>query len=229
MEKLPLCFLVIMSLSNALAQTDLSGKAFVFPRQSQDSYVTLIPHLEKPLTAFTVCLKVYTDLTRSYNLFSFATRARDNEILLFHEGGSKFSLSVGNVGVMFQVPVATPAPRHFCATWESESGIAELWVDGKPMVRKALKQGYVVEKQSKIILGQEQDSFGGGFDEKQSLVGDIGDVSMWDFALSPGEINTVYLGGTFSPNILDWRRLNFEKNGYVVIKPQLWAGDPAAF
>ncbi|XP_036611296.1 C-reactive protein-like [Trichosurus vulpecula] len=223
MEKLPLCFLFIMSLSNAFEETDLSGKAFVFPKQSQDSYVTLIPHLEKPLKAFTVCLKVYTDLTRSYSLFSVASQTLDNEILLFHEGNCKLSLSVGNVGVVFQVPVAIPAPRHFCATWESESGVAELWVDGKPMVRKALKQGYTVEKQSKIILGQEQDSFGGGFDEKQSLVGDIGDVFMWDFVLSPGDINTVYLGGNFSPNILDWSGLNFEKKGYVVIKPQLWA------
>ncbi|XP_043818400.1 C-reactive protein-like [Dromiciops gliroides] len=223
MEKLPLCFLIIMSLSNALAQTDLSGKAFVFPRESMDSYVTLIPHLEKPLKAFTVCLKVYTDLNRSYNLFSFATQAHDNEILLFHEGDNNFSLSVGNVRVVFSVPVTTPAPTHFCATWESESGIAELWVDGKPMVRKALKRGYVVEKQSKIILGQEQDSFGGGFDEKQSLVGDIGDVFMWDFVLSPRDINTLYLGGTFSPKILDWRGLNFETKGYVVIKHHLWA------
>uniref|UniRef100_F7B6Y0 Pentraxin (PTX) domain-containing protein n=1 Tax=Monodelphis domestica TaxID=13616 RepID=F7B6Y0_MONDO len=71
MEKLPLCFLVIMSLSHALAQTDLSGKAFVFPKQSEDSYVTLIPHLEKSLNAFTVCLKVYTELTRNPNVLDW--------------------------------------------------------------------------------------------------------------------------------------------------------------
>ncbi|XP_056672159.1 C-reactive protein isoform X2 [Monodelphis domestica] len=203
-------------------EQDLSGKAFVFPKQSEDSYVTLIPHLEKSLNAFTVCLKVYTELTRKYTLFSFATQTLDNEILLFHEGNSKYSLSVGNVAVVFQVPAVTFEPRHFCASWESESGIAELWVDGKPMGRKSLKMGYVVGKQSKIILGQEQDSFGGGFDEKQSLVGDIGDIVMWDFALSPEEISNVYIGGTFSPNVLDWRGLNFEKKGYVVIKPKLW-------
>ncbi|XP_044530538.1 C-reactive protein-like isoform X2 [Gracilinanus agilis] len=102
MEKLPLCFLVITSLSNALPQNDLSGKAFVFPKQSQDSYVTLIPQLEKSLNAFTVCLKVYSELTRTT------------------------------------------------------------------------------------------------------------------------EINIIYTGGTFSPNVLDWRGLNFEKKGYVVIKPKLW-------
>ncbi|XP_051849658.1 C-reactive protein-like isoform X3 [Antechinus flavipes] len=224
MKKLPLCFLVILSLSNAFAQTGrLSGKVIVFPRQSQDSYVTLIPHLEKPLKAFTVCLKFYTDLTRAYSLFSFATQALDNEILLYHErDSSNFSLTVGNTGALFQVPEAAFAPRHLCASWESESGIAELWVDGKPMVRKALQRGYVVQNQPKIILGQDQDSFGGKFDEKQSLVGDIGDIFMWDFALSPGEINSVYLGGTFSSNVLDWTKLKFEQKGYVVIKPKLW-------
>ncbi|XP_020833395.1 C-reactive protein-like isoform X1 [Phascolarctos cinereus] len=223
MEKLPLCFLVIVSLSNALAQTDLSGKAFVFPLESEDSYVTLIPLLEKSLKAFTMCLKVYTDLSRACSLFSYATESNYNEILLFKRRVGTYAFQVGDKEVEFKVPETVPAPMHFCATWESESGIAELWVDGKPMVRKALKQGYSVGVKSKIILGQEQDSFGGGFQKTQSLVGDIGDVFMWDFVLLPGEINTVYLGGTFSPNFLDWRGLKFEKKGYVVIKPQLWA------
>ncbi|XP_027695867.1 C-reactive protein-like isoform X2 [Vombatus ursinus] len=219
MEKLPLCFLVIMSLSNALAQTDLNGKAFVFPLESEDSYVTLIPLLEKSLKAFTMCLKVYTGLRRACSLFSYATESNYNEILLFKRSIGMYAFNVGGQEVVFQVPETVPAPTHFCASWESESGIAELWIDGKPMVRKALQKGYSLG----VILGQEQDSFGGGFQKTQSLVGDIGDVFMWDFVLLPGEINTVYLGGTISPNILDWRGLKFEKKGYVVIKPQLWA------
>ncbi|XP_072503455.1 C-reactive protein-like [Notamacropus eugenii] len=223
MEKLPLCFLFIMSLSNALAQTDLSGKAFVFPLESDDSYVTLIPRLEKSLKAFTVCLKVYTDLQRSCSLFSYATESIFNEFLLYKKKVGLYIFEVGNKELFFEVPETVPAPMHFCATWESQSGIAELWVNGKPMVRKSLQKGYSLGIKAKIILGQDQDSFGAGFEKTQSLVGDIGDVFMWDFVLLPEEINTVYLGGTVSPNVLDWKHLNFEKKGYVVIKPQLWA------
>lgn len=55
-----------------------------------------------------------------------------------------------------------------------------------------------------------QDPFGGGFGESQSLVGDIGDVDMWDFVLSPGDINTIYSGGTFSSSVLNGGHLGIE-------------------
>ncbi|XP_058380744.1 C-reactive protein-like isoform X3 [Diceros bicornis minor] len=75
MEKLSLCFLIIISLSSAFAQKDMSKKAFVFPKESNSSFVTLTAQLRRPFTAFTVCLRVYTDLSRAYSLFSYATRA----------------------------------------------------------------------------------------------------------------------------------------------------------
>ena len=102
------------------------------------------------------------------------------------------------------------------------SGIAELWVNGKPRVRKSLQKGASLGTDASIILGQEQDAFAGAFDRNQCVVGDIGDVNMWDFVLSPEEINAVYTGGTFSPNVLYWEELNYEANGEVFVKPQLW-------
>ncbi|XP_074079228.1 C-reactive protein-like [Macrotis lagotis] len=222
MEKLPLCILIFMSLSNALSQTDMSEKSFVLPQESDDSYVILKPHLDKPLKAFTVCLKVFTDLKRSCCLFSYATESHFNDILIFKRPVGSYLFAVGDEEVVFQVPEIIFAPQHICVGWESESGIAEFWLDGKPMVRKALNKGYSVGIKSKIILGQDQDSFGGGFDKTQSLVGDIGDVYMWDSMLSPEDIISIYLGGTFSPNVLDWRKLDYEKKGSVVTKPQLW-------
>ncbi|PNJ56944.1 C-reactive protein isoform X2 [Pongo abelii] len=101
MEKL-LCFLVLTSLSHAFGQTDMSRKAFVFPKESDTSYVSLKTQLTKPLKAFTVCLHFYTELSSTH------------------------------------------------------------------------------------------------------------------------EINTVYLGGPFSPNVLNWRALKYEVEGEVFTKPQLW-------
>ncbi|XP_061041833.1 C-reactive protein isoform X1 [Eubalaena glacialis] len=222
MEKLSLCFLVIISLLSAFSQTDMHTKAFVFPKESDNSFVTLTAQLTKPLKAFTVCLHVYTDLTRDYSLFSYATRQQYNEILLFKGKTGVYSVSVGGADVFFKPPESSPAPMHFCVTWESTSGITELWVDGKPMVRRSMKRGYSLGTEASIVLGQEQDAFAGGFDKNQSLVGDIGDVNTWDYVLSPEEINTVYAGGTFSPNVLDWRALKYKTYGEVFVKRQLW-------
>ncbi|XP_053462815.1 C-reactive protein [Nycticebus coucang] len=224
MEKLLWCFLVLISVSDTFSQRDMNTKAFVFPKQSDDSYVALKAQLRRPLKAFTVCLHYYTELatTRDYSIFSYATKKHPNDILIFWSKDRGYVFGVGGPEVIFKVAEVKAAPVHLCASWESTSGIAEFWVDGQPMVRKSLNKGYSVETDASIILGQEQDSFGGSFDANQSLVGDIGNVNMWDFVLSPDEINTVYSGGTFSSNVLDWRRLTYEAYGEVFAKPQLW-------
>ncbi|XP_068820677.1 C-reactive protein-like isoform X2 [Capricornis sumatraensis] len=101
MERL-LCFLALIGFSRVLGQTDLHKKAFVFPKETENSYVSLRTQLETPLKAFTVCLYFYTELART---------------------------------------------------------------------RK---------------------------------------------------INTVYVGGNLSPNVLNWKALNYEAKGEVFVKPQLW-------
>ncbi|XP_004390286.1 C-reactive protein-like [Trichechus manatus latirostris] len=221
MEKLLLCFLAFLSLPSAFSAIDMSKKAFVFPKESDDSFVRLISQQKQPLKAFTVCLYVYSDLPRGYSIFSYNTRTQDNEILLFKEKTGEYSISVGGTDIFFKYP-GNSAPLHMCITWESVSGIVELWVDGKPMVRKSLKRGYSVGWEANIVLGQEQDSFGGNFNKEQCLVGEIGDVNMWDFVLSPGEIRSVYSGESFSPNVLTWRALAYEMYGEVFTKPRLW-------
>ncbi|XP_014939271.2 C-reactive protein [Acinonyx jubatus] len=222
MDKLSLCFLVVIGLPGAFLQSDMQKKAFVFPIESDKSFVTLFAQVQKPLKAFTVCLRVYTALTRPYSLFSYATRAQSNEILLFKYRSGVYSVSVGGSDAYFKTPEKSYAPVHFCISWESSSGIVELWVDGRPMVRTSLKKGYTVGAGASIILGQEQDSFAGNFDTNQSLVGDIGEVNMWDFVLSPVEINSVYNGKAFSANVLNWQELKYEAQGEVFVKNQLW-------
>ncbi|XP_042537965.1 C-reactive protein [Dipodomys spectabilis] len=224
MEKLLWCFLVSISFSDAFGQTDLSKKAFVFPKETDNSYVSLEGQLMKPLKAFTVCLQMYTELskTRGFSIFSYATKKQPNEILIFWSKNRGYAFGVGGPEVLFKAAEIPAAPVHICASWESVTGIAELWVDGRPRVRMSLNKGYTVQPEASIILGQEQDSFGGSFDTNQSLVGDIGNVNMWDFVLSPDEINTVYVGGTLSPTVLNWQSLKYKANGEVFIKPQLW-------
>lgn len=64
---------------------------------------------------------------------------------------------------------------------ESAPGTAGLGVDGNPTVRRSLEEeGILYEDRSQHCLGQEQESFGNDFDKNQFLVGDIGDVNLWD-------------------------------------------------
>nr|XP_003466593.1 mucosal pentraxin-like [Cavia porcellus] len=218
MQRLLLGTLLLSILSVSVTQRDLRGKVLIFPQESATAYVSLIPSVKKPLQNFTLCLKSFTDLNRAYSLFSYSTRSRDNELLLFIEKTGEYQLSIGNAGVNFKVPPLPYNPRHICVSWESASGIAEFWIDGKPLGRKGVRKGYTVGAEAKIILGQEQDSFGGNFDAKQSFVGEIWDVSLWDYVLPLKDMCDYSDGG----NVLNWQALTYEENGYVVTKPSLW-------
>ncbi|KAL1770024.1 SAP [Sigmodon hispidus] len=201
--------ILISLLSEAFAQTDLTGKVFVFPRESQSDHVKLIPHLDKPLENFTL-------------LFSYNTLGRDNELLIYKNRVGEYQLYIGQLEVTVQGVEDFASPVHFCTSWESSSGIAEFWVNGKPWVKKGLQMGYTVKGQPSIVIGQEQDSYGGSFDQSQSFMGEIGDLNMWDSVLTPEKIKSAYQGSTIDPNILNWQNLTYEMNDYVVIRPCTW-------
>uniref|UniRef100_A0A5F8HKM4 Pentraxin family member n=1 Tax=Monodelphis domestica TaxID=13616 RepID=A0A5F8HKM4_MONDO len=196
---------------------DLHRKVFLFPASSADSYVTLSPLKNTELQNFTVCLWTYTELTRGYSVFSYATQASTNEILLFRDSVGQYSLTVGSEEVTFQVQEPSFTPINICATWASASGVAEIWVDGIPLVRKVLKQGYTLSANAMIILGQDQDSYGGGFDINQSFVGEIGNVYMWDYVVPFHEGKT----DCSQANVLNWKKMKYEKMGHVIMVPQL--------
>ncbi|KAK2084495.1 hypothetical protein P7K49_037528 [Saguinus oedipus] len=199
------------------------GKVFIFPKESNSAHVSLTTQLEKPLQNLTVCLRAYTDLSRGYSLFSYSIQTQSNEMVIFKSQIGEYNLIIGGDKVFFKVYENFPTPVHICASWESSSGIAEFWVNGKPLVRKGLRQGYSVGAHPKIILGQKQYSYRGKFVKSQSFVGEIGDVYMWDSVLSPEEIWFAYQGIYIEPNILDWKALNYTMQGYVVTKPLKWS------
>ena len=97
---------------------------------------------------------------------------------------------------------------HICTTWQSSSGIAKLWVNKKPLMRKSLRHSYFVEAHTKTALEQKQDSYGGKFDQSQSFVGETGDSCIWKSMLSPEEIGLCIR--VFTSNILEWWALNYE-------------------
>lgn len=193
----------------------------MFPQASNDSYVLLQARPEHPLLNFTVCLRSYTDLTRPHSLFSYATKEQDNEILLLKFKPTEYHFYVGGKYVAFHIPENYMDPEHVCVTWESPSGIVRFWLNGRPWPRKGLQKGYVVGNEAVVVLGQEQDAYGGGFDVYNSFTGEMADVHLWDAGLSPDKMRSAYLALRLPPAPLAWGRLRYEAKGDVVVKPRL--------
>ncbi|XP_063002354.1 uncharacterized protein LOC134412378 [Elgaria multicarinata webbii] len=217
--------LILASLLGSLAYEDLHNQALIFPTASNTAAVVLNTSFEQPLTSFTLCLRYKTLLTRAFSLFSYATKTSDNELLLFKPKPNQYSLYVGSAIATFSLPenrASKPDWEHIVVSWESATGLVELWLDGQPMPRMGLKKGYSIKPEGAIVLGQEQDSVGGGFDTNQSFLGELTDMYMVDRVLTADEVGLVWNDRMLSNYMFNWRSLNFGIQGYVVIKPNLY-------
>ncbi|XP_028845628.1 mucosal pentraxin-like [Denticeps clupeoides] len=201
------------------APQDLSGKVFNFPAETKTAHVTLKPSKEN-FNSVSVCLRYFTDIKRSYSLFSVATPSHQNEFLLFkNKNIGQFDYLIRDKGIAFWGhPEEVISWHSICATWDSNTGIGQPWFNGKPGSRKFIYQGDLGGRPI-IVLGQEQDSHGGDFDINQSFFGLTTDVHMWDYVLSTCEIQRFMSNINFTPgNIINWRSLEFNITGNVAVE-----------
>ncbi|XP_056408526.1 serum amyloid P-component-like [Hyla sarda] len=205
---------MLLCISRVLGWTDMKEKLFSFPKQSSTSYVELFPELSGPFEEATVCMRFHSDLTRGYSLFSLSTRSKSNDFLLYYfPGSNKFSLSVSDIH-RYNILQGNNFTEwtSICVTWNSSVG--SVWIDGKKynIDRTA---NVTIGADPIIIIGQEQDSYGGGFETSQSFVGEITNVHMWDKALTDNNIIDYCADNEISGNVINWNALRYNLTGNV--------------
>ena len=215
-----LLLLLALFCSGHAVQQDLSEKLFTFPLDSSTSYVKLTASVQQPITALTVCMRFHSSQTRSQTLFSLAVPSEPNAFLLFKPSVGVYRLHVKGIALdLTGLPDNTDEWNSVCWKWDSTSGLTTLWVNEKRSSHKILGHRSTLIGTPSIILGQEQDSYGGGFDQGQSFVGDITDVHLWDSAISPCEIRFYMEGNTFTHgNLLNWKNLEYSTHGTVYLE-----------
>ncbi|XP_073342296.1 C-reactive protein-like [Pagrus major] len=195
---------------------------FIFPRETSTAHVRLTT-TKQDLRAVTVCLRSFTDLQRSYTLFSLATPSASNGFLIFKsDHNNEIGLWVRDQNQYFRGQNYKLNTWHsLCSIWDSASGLAQLWLDGKPSSLRLISSGSSISGPIIIVLGQDQDTHGGGFVIEDSFMGMLSDVHMWDYAISPCEIQNYMVDQTFtSGNVLNWRALEFQIIGPVLIEDE---------
>ncbi|KAG8430474.1 hypothetical protein GDO86_020534 [Hymenochirus boettgeri] len=218
MEKMLMLVLLLISAVAIRSQEDMNDKVFVFSETSTKSYVRLIPESDGPYAALTVCLKFYTELARDYSLFSLATTDKDNDFLLYYSHPNNLSVSIGNEELYFSMERRVEWTA-LCVAWNSTSGEVDLWINGKLKPRRIFRKGYTVNAKPIIIIGQEQDSYGGKFDASQSFVGEISGIQMWDKFINQANLdppcNSLYRA------IINWKYLKYESQGDVAVLAEM--------
>ena len=178
-----------------LAASSTFNKVLNFPSASAANYISFDPELPA-LTGLTVCAwKQDKDNGRSRYWFSYAVPGSDNELILGDAQGMH-KLFVKKVRTESSVlPANKVAWVHVCGAWDSETGNAVISINGKAVKTDVVKKGEALTAGGMLVIGQEQDSVGGGFDSKQSYVGNLYNINMWDRALTQAEIASMFNKG----------------------------------
>ncbi|XP_005804753.1 serum amyloid P-component-like [Xiphophorus maculatus] len=210
--------LLLLVTSCAAIPQNLSEKMFTFPQETNTAHVRLTTSRQN-LQAVTVCFRFFSDLKREYALFSLAVPSFYNGFL-FYKNVNSFAVCVRNAESIFEgLDFKLNKWHSVCGTWSATPGLVQLWLNGEPSSRKFTSSGSSINGPIIIALGQDQDSHGGGFDAKQSFVGMMSDLHMWDYKLSPYEIRK-YMNdrGYAKGNVLNWNSMDFQIIGRVLIE-----------
>ncbi|XP_075186188.1 serum amyloid P-component-like [Anomaloglossus baeobatrachus] len=211
---------LMLWISGALGQRDMEDKLFAFPKESSTSYVRLLPEYSGPFSEATVCMRFHSNLTREYSLFSLATLSRHNAFLLYYYPGKRnqFLLSVDNEDHYYDLQGNNFTEwTSICATWNSSTWV--LWIDATKYNKNGKQKDVKISANPIIIIGQEQDSYGGNFKASESFVGEITDVNMWNKTLTDENIMDYFATDEMSGNIINWNALDYKVFEDVNIQP----------
>lgn len=176
------------------------------------------------LTAFTLCLRLSSELQGEQDMILFEYRTKfSDELALWREKDGRFSIYINMQFCLVHLPQLTSFQTHLCVTWESKSGLTTFYVDGKRSIPKVVQKDYILHADGIFTLGQDADNIADLLNKKpldisQSFIGEITDVNMWDYVLPQRVIEDLHCGKNVSPGtIFDWDTIRFEVEGEVMV------------
>ncbi|XP_037792579.1 LOW QUALITY PROTEIN: uncharacterized protein LOC119587939 [Penaeus monodon] len=140
---------------------------------------------------YTICYWIRGE--RSTSLFvhvSYAVSDLDANNILLYQGHDRLLAFINGVYQSStharEFPFVPGVWHHLCHVIEEED-YAFYW-GGKEFLSGSLVGVPGAPLNGSLVIGQEQDRYGGKFDKYQALFGEIGQLNVWDRALAPAEI-----------------------------------------
>ncbi len=122
---------------------------------------------------------------------SYATSGTNNEILLYATNTGALTVFIKNTPVNTGISSRSlfdGETHQLSVTWESVSGELNVYVDGALEYTDTVEAGNPLQAGGSFILGQEQDSVGGGFAADQLFSGSYEDVRIFNDVRTAAEI-----------------------------------------
>ncbi len=178
------------------------GNALQFDDDLND-YVIANPVGAWPTTEFTLSTWVNTTTTGTESILSYFVPGSNNEFLLSRPDALR--LWIGTVPIDTTISIADGNWHHLAITWASGGGALEFFVDGESQFTGTLAAGHSLVPGGSFVIGQDQDTAGGGFQLGQGFDGQIDETGVYSRVLTSVEVATlarnVVAAGTGNINV----------------------------
>nr|XP_033817695.1 neuronal pentraxin-1 [Geotrypetes seraphini] len=184
-----------------------------FPLRTNYLYAKLKKSLPE-MYAFTVCMWLKSNASPGVGTpFSYAVPGQANELVLIEWSNNPMEILINDKVAKLPFVINDGKWHHICITWTTRDGVWEAYQDG--VLRgngENLAPYHPIKPQGVLVLGQEQDTLGGGFDATQAFVGELAHFNIWDRKLTPGEIYSLATCSSkaLTGNVIAWSETSIE-------------------
>ncbi|HEX6961909.1 MAG TPA: LamG-like jellyroll fold domain-containing protein, partial [Lacipirellula sp.] len=178
-----------------LAKPGVYNTAFGFSDGGTGDYVSIPNAVANKLTSLSVSFWIKSTETGEQAILSGSPPAGDNELLIYFGSGTQFRTYFHGVQQSWTIPtVADGKWQHYVVVSVAETNTTTVYRNGVSMGSLATSAGGTPLNIAAggLLIGQEQDSVGGGFAANQRLVGDLDELRVYNRALQPEEIAELY-------------------------------------
>ncbi|XP_023584931.1 neuronal pentraxin-1, partial [Trichechus manatus latirostris] len=184
-----------------------------FPLRTNYMYAKVKKSLPE-MYAFTVCMWLKSSAAPGVGTpFSYAVPGQANELVLIEWGNNPMEILINDKVAKLPFVINDGKWHHICVTWTTRDGVWEAYQDGtQGGSGENLAPYHPIKPQGVLVLGQEQDTLGGGFDATQAFVGELAHFNIWDRKLTPGEVYNLATcsAKALSGNVITWAESHIE-------------------
>ena len=165
---------------------DITSSSNDFVRMDGNSYVQA-DNINMPTGDFSLNIQFRMDEDASGTLFSYAMPGHYNEITFTIQNGAIVTRIDENFSYT-GTKISSLEWHDFTLTYDQSSGDITVYDFGKEILTQKVTAGTHAESGGMLIIGQEQDTYGGGFSDSEALAGEVASVTIWDKELSQNEV-----------------------------------------
>uniref|UniRef100_I3JPI9 Neuronal pentraxin receptor a n=1 Tax=Oreochromis niloticus TaxID=8128 RepID=I3JPI9_ORENI len=193
------------------------GYRLSFPTRTNYMYA-VVTHSMPKLRAFTICLWLRPAERGIGTPVSYAVPEQPNELVLLQGLHAPAELLIND-------KVLRVSDTHLCELDTKGRSVAGLPRGRLKGEGHGLAAGHHIRPDGVLILGQEQDSLGGGFDSSQALVGELSQVGLWDRVLTSNQVASLARCGKITQgSVVPWAENGVDVYGGATKDP----GEPCS-